>query len=65
MVVSVKEKARHKTGSGVDHGDERKRTTDEVSKVHGCRQNWELFLFQDKFGGNLFTARAAAGIKVA
>jgi len=32
MVVSVKEKARHKTGSGMDHGDERKRTTDEVSK---------------------------------
>ena len=32
MVVSVKEKARHKTGSGMEHGDERKRTTDEVSK---------------------------------
>jgi hypothetical protein len=24
MVVSVKEKARHKTESGTDHGDERK-----------------------------------------
>ena len=31
MVVSVKEKARHKTVSGEDQGDERKRTTDEVS----------------------------------
>jgi hypothetical protein len=65
MVVSVKEKARHKTGSGMDHGDECKRTTDEVSKVQGCRQNWDLFLFQDKLGGNLFTARAAAGINMA
>ncbi len=64
-MVSVKEKARHKTRSGMEHGDERKRTTDEVSKDYGCRQNWDLFLFQDKFGGNLFTARAAAGIKVA
>ena len=32
MVVSVKEKARHKTVSGVDQGVECKRTTDEVSK---------------------------------
>jgi hypothetical protein len=33
MVVSVKEKAWHKTVSGKDQGDERKRTTDEVSKL--------------------------------
>ncbi len=33
MVVSVKEKARHKTVSGVDQGVECKRTTDEVSKT--------------------------------
>jgi hypothetical protein len=32
IVVSVKEKARQKTVSGEDQGDERKRTTDEVSK---------------------------------
>jgi hypothetical protein len=31
-VVSVKEKSRHKIGAGVGQGDERKRTTDEVSK---------------------------------
>ena len=31
-VVSVKEKARQKTVSGKDQGDECKRTTDEVSK---------------------------------
>jgi hypothetical protein len=32
IVVSVKDKARQKTVSGEDQGDERKRTTDEVSK---------------------------------
>jgi len=29
------------------------------------RQNWDLFPSQDKFGGSLFIARAASGIKVA
>ena len=33
MVVSVKEKSRLKIVAGVDHGDERKRTTDEMSKI--------------------------------
>jgi len=32
MVVSVEEKAWQKTVSGMDQGDERKRTIDEVSK---------------------------------
>ena len=32
MVVSVEEKSRHKTVAGADQGDERKQTTDEVSK---------------------------------
>jgi hypothetical protein len=32
MVVSVKEKARLRIGSGMGHRDECKRTTDEVSK---------------------------------
>jgi len=32
-VVSVKEKTRHRTMSGEVQGDERKRTTDEVSKT--------------------------------
>jgi hypothetical protein len=40
MVVSVEEKARQKTVSGEDQGDERKRTIDEVSKNQGWRQNW-------------------------
>jgi hypothetical protein len=31
-VVSVKGKSRHKIAAGVGQGDERKRTTDEVSK---------------------------------
>jgi hypothetical protein len=65
MVVSVKEKARHKTVSGVDQGAERKRTTDEVSKFKGWRQNWWLSLHQDKSRGCLLTAWAASGMKVA
>jgi hypothetical protein len=32
MVVSVKEKSRHRIVAGEDHGDEHKRTTYEVSK---------------------------------
>jgi len=32
MVVSVKEKSRHRIVAGEDYGDEHKRTTDEVSK---------------------------------
>ncbi len=35
MVVSVEEKAWQKTVSGIDQGDERKRTIDEVSKYQG------------------------------
>ena len=64
-MVSVKEKSRLKTVAGRDQGDEHKRTTDEVSKINRRCQNWDLFPSQDKFGGNLFTVRAAAGIKVA
>ncbi len=40
MVVSVEEKAWQKTVSGMDQGDERKRTIDEVSKNQRWRQNW-------------------------
>jgi len=43
-VVSVKEKSRHRIVAGVDHGDERKRTTDEVSKHKRRCQNWGSFL---------------------
>jgi hypothetical protein len=32
MVVSVKEKSWHRIVASEDHGDEHKRTTDEVSK---------------------------------
>ena len=56
MVVSVKEKSRHRIVAGVDQGAERKRTIDEVSKINGRRQNWWLTQRQDKFRGNLFTA---------
>lgn len=64
-MVSVKEKAWQKTMSGEDQGDERKRTTSEVSKGKGRCQNWRLIRFQDKSKGNLSTAWAASGIKVA
>ena len=47
-VVSVKGKAWHRTMSGKVQGDERKRTTDEVSKTKGWRRNWRLTLIQDK-----------------
>jgi hypothetical protein len=36
-VVSVKEKSRHRIVAGEDQGDERKRTTDEVSKSSKMR----------------------------
>jgi len=64
-VVSVEGKGPAKTGSGEVQGDERKRTIDEVSKTKGRRRNWGLTLLQDKSRGNLFTAWAASGIKVA
>ena len=37
--------------SGEDQGDERKQTTDEVSKIYGRRQNWGLSVPQDKLVG--------------
>jgi hypothetical protein len=55
-VVSVKEKSRQRIVAGEDQGDERKRTTDEVSKINRWRQNWWPTQRQDKFRGNLFTA---------
>jgi hypothetical protein len=60
------EKARHKTGSGKVQGDERKRTTDEVSKTStdGVKTG-VLSLFQDKSRGNLFTVWTASGMQVA
>ncbi len=44
MVVSVKEKSWHRIAAGVDHGDERKRTTDEVSKINRWCQNWGSYV---------------------
>jgi hypothetical protein len=51
--------------SGEVQRDERKRTTDEVSKINGWHQNWRPTVLQDKLRGNLFTAWAVSGIKVA
>ena len=64
-MVSVKGKSWLKTVAGEVQGDERKRTIDEVSKWKRRRQNWRLTELQDKSRGNLFTAWAASGIKVA
>jgi len=63
--VSVKGKSRHGIVAGEDQGDERKRTTDEVSKWIGRRQNWWLSRHQDEHRGSLLTACVAPGIKVA
>jgi hypothetical protein len=51
--------------SGEVQGDERKRSTDEVSKGKRRHQNWRPSLLQDKLRGNLFIAWAVSGIKVA
>ena len=64
-MVSVEGKDIAMTMSGEAQGDERKRTTDEVSKTKGRRRNWRRTPLQDKSRGNLFTAWAASGIKVA
>jgi hypothetical protein len=40
-----------KTVSGKVQGDERKRTTDEVSKTKGRRRNWRRTPLQDKSRG--------------
>jgi hypothetical protein len=66
MVVSVEEKSRHKTVAGVDQGDERKQTTDEVSKQYNVDvKTGVLRWFRDQHGRGLLTDRAASGIKVA
>jgi hypothetical protein len=65
MVVSVEEKSWHETVAGVDQGDERERTADEVSKIVGQHQNRWLAELRDKSRGNLFTAWAVLGIKAA
>jgi hypothetical protein len=52
--------------SGEVQGDERKQTTDEVSKTSTDDvETGRLSLLQDKSRGYLFTAWAASGIKVA
>ena len=64
-MVSVEGKDMAMTMSGGVQGDERKRTTDKVSKTKGRRRNGRHTPLQDKSRGNLFTAWAASGIKVA
>jgi len=55
-----------KTVSGEVQGDERKRTTDEVSKTSNGDVETGAFHYSRKESrGNLFTAWATSGIKVA
>jgi len=52
--------------AGVDQGDERKQTTDEVSKQYNVDvKTGVLGWFRDQHGRGLLTDRAASGIKVA
>ena len=48
-----------------DQRDERKRTTDEVSKIKDGVKTGGYLYARISSGGNLFTARVASGIKVA
>jgi hypothetical protein len=62
----LKEKAWQKTVSGEVQGDERKRTTDEVSKTSsGNVETGGLHYSRISPGENLFTAWTVSGIKVA
>ena len=65
-MVSVEEKSWHRTVAGMDQGDERKRTADEMSKASFLQhQNWGLAELRDKLRGSLFTAWVVLGIKAA
>ena len=64
-MVSVKEKAWQRIMAGEDQGAERKRTTDEVSKRKGWRQNRGLMVTREESRGSLLIAWAASGIEVA
>ena len=50
-MVSVEGKDMAKIVSGEVQGDERKRTTDEVSKTKGRCRNWRRTLLQDRSRG--------------
>jgi hypothetical protein len=66
MVVSVEEKSRHQTVAGENQGDERKRTTDEVSKQYNVDVKTGVRCWsRDQHGESLLIGRAASGIKVA
>ena len=65
-MVSVEGKGTAKTVSGKVQGDERKRTTDEVSKTStGDVETGGFHYSRISPVGNLHTAWAASGIKVA
>ena len=65
-MVSVDGKGMAKTVSGEVQGDERKRTTDEVSKTSGDDvETGGLHYSRKKSKRNLFTAWMASGIEMA
>ena len=64
--MSVDGKGMAKTVSGEVQGDERKRTTDEVSKtITDDVETGDFHYSRRSPGENLFTAWAASGIKAA
>jgi hypothetical protein len=65
MVVSTGGKGLGRTRSGGWQEEDRKGTTDDVSKAYGRCQNRRESLLRDKLRRSLFTDGVASGIKVA
>jgi hypothetical protein len=65
MVVSAEGKGPGRTGSGDWQKEDRKGTTDDVSKAKGRCQNRRGSLLREQPRRNLFTGGVASGIKVA
>ena len=65
MVVSTEGKGLGRTRSGGWQEEDRKGTTDDVSKAYGRCQNRRESLLRDELRRGLFTDGVASGIKVA
>jgi hypothetical protein len=65
MVVSTGGKGLGRTRSGDWQEEDRKGTTDDVSKAYGRCQNRRESLLREELRRSLFTDGAASGIKVA
>ena len=65
MVVSAEGKGLERTRSGDWQEEDRKETTDDVSKAYGRCRNRRESLLREQPRRSLFTDGAASGIKVA